>query len=129
MPNVPTEVATVDFGVYGAGNTNDIVHFKNGDVIVAWIDYLGKGQGNLASSGGGGGTVGKAQLTTSANPTDTITIFGFSAASVASLMPTNALAAAMMAAGKVETLSKSTNTLVISHPATAGATFDIVAVL
>jgi hypothetical protein len=71
------------------------------------------------------GNVLVGSLTTTASATDTVTLTGVTASSHVSLTATNAAAAAMIAATYVS--SKSANTLVITHPASSGATFDIIA--
>ena len=63
------------------------------------------------------------KLVTSANPTDTISLVGVSTSSAISVTPTNSVAAAMTG---VYVSGKSRNKVTISHPSTAGGTFDII---
>jgi hypothetical protein len=66
-----------------------------------------------------------ASLTTTANTSDIVSIPGFVSTGHVSLTATNAAAAATIATTYVS--SKSANSITITHPATANATFDIVA--
>ena len=64
-----------------------------------------------------------AVLTTTANTTDTISIVGVMSTSTVSLTATNSVAAAM--AG-VYVSAKFKNSITVTHPATAGGTFDVI---
>jgi hypothetical protein len=72
---------------------------------------------------------GAASFTTTGTSSDSLTIYGVQAASQIIVTPTNALAAADVAAGNVYVSSKSQNTVVIAHGTTATMTFDIIAIL
>src|ERR1700690_624505 len=73
-----------------------------------------------------GGATG-ASFTTTAATSDTVSVTGVTSSSFVALFPTNAIAAAMVAAGGTYVSSVSTGTVVVTHPNTSGATFDIVA--
>jgi len=64
-------------------------------------------------------------FTTTASASDVVALNGITASSHVSLTPTNSAAAAMIASVYVS--SKSANSLTVTHTATAGATFDIIA--
>ena len=74
------------------------------------------------------GTAG-ASFTTTGTTSDTLTIYGVQAGSQVMITPTNASAAADIAAGNVYVSSKSPNTVVITHGNTSGMTFDVLAVI
>ena len=63
-------------------------------------------------------------LTTSSATADTVSITGILSTSHASLQPTNASAATMLTSTYVS--SKAAGSITITHPATAGATFDVI---
>lgn len=62
-------------------------------------------------------------LTTTANTSDVVSIVGIIPTSHVSLQPTNSAASTMYTSTYVS--AKSSGTVTISHPATSGATFDI----
>jgi hypothetical protein len=66
-----------------------------------------------------------ASLTTTANATDVVSIPGFTGSGHVSLTATNSTAAGMIASTYVS--AKGTNSITVTHPSTANATFDIVA--
>ena len=63
-------------------------------------------------------------LTTTAAASDTVSITGILATSHVSLAPTNAAAAAM--SGLIYVSAKAAGSVTITHPVTAGATFDLI---
>lgn len=65
-----------------------------------------------------------ASLTTTANTTDTVILAGALSTSHFSVQPTNAAAATMLTSTYIS--SKSAGSFVVTHPATAAATFDII---
>lgn len=108
-----------------------------GTVVTATSQFTGPGTGLTGTAaalsiGGNAATATTAtngvlvgSFTTTASVTDTVTITGVTASSHVALTATNAAACAMIAATYVS--SKSANTLVITHTASSGATFDIIA--
>ena len=66
-------------------------------------------------------------LTTTSNATDTVSITGILAGSHVTLQPTNSTAAAMIYASPgVYVSAKAAGSITITHPTTAGATFDLI---
>lgn len=65
-------------------------------------------------------------LTTTASTTDTVTLAGILSTSHVSLTPTNSTASTMYATSAPYVSSKSAGSLVVTHPATANATFDLI---
>lgn len=63
-------------------------------------------------------------LTTTNNVSDIVTLAGILTTSHVSLQPTNSAAASMYASTYVS--SKSTGSITVTHPASAGATFDVI---
>jgi hypothetical protein len=63
-------------------------------------------------------------LTTSGNATDTVSLAGILSTSHVSLQPTNSSAAAMLTSTYVS--AKTAGSITVTHPATSGATFDII---
>jgi hypothetical protein len=63
-------------------------------------------------------------LTTTANTTDTVSIAGILSTSHVAMQPTNASAATMY--GSTYVSAKSAGSITVTHPATSGATFDII---
>lgn len=74
---------------------------------------------NIAQNGPLVGT-----LTTTANPTDVVSIIGVTSSSHVSLTATNSAAAGMIASTYVS--AKSAGSITVTHPSTASATFDII---
>jgi hypothetical protein len=66
-----------------------------------------------------------ASFTTTANPTDTVTLPGFLSGGHVSLTPTNGIAAGM--SGSVYVSTKSNGSFIVTHPSTANGTFDVIA--
>jgi hypothetical protein len=80
-----------------------------------WPDIFPSGDGGVPVSG---------SLTTSAAASDSVTIYGVTGGSHCSLAPTNASAASGMASSYISGVG--TNSVTVTHSATAGMTFDIV---
>ena len=89
--------------------TETISSPNSGDVIIPNIGINGPIVGSL---------------TTTANTTDTVSITGVLATSHVSITPTNATAATIF--GGVYVSAKAAGSITITHPATAGATFDLI---
>lgn len=96
-------------------------YFKN-DVTAPTLSAnrtttLADGAGSVAISG---------SFTTTAAASDTVSILGVTSSSHVSLTPTNAIAAAMIAAGTVYVSSVSAGSVTVTHSSTSGGTFHIV---
>lgn len=82
---------------------------------VGWPDVFPSGKGGVPVSGA---------LTTTAAASDNATIYGVTSSSHCSLTPTNAAAASGLTSSYISAVT--TNSVTVSHAATAGMTFDIV---
>lgn len=83
--------------------------------------------GTLAIQGGGASAVVFAQqVTTTASSSDTYAISGATSLTAVTLFPANASAAVMLATGEVSA-TVSGASVTITHPATSGAIFNLIA--
>lgn len=104
-----------------AGTPNLITGYKIGILSVSGSEQNGSiGQDNSV-----GQWAISQSFTTTNETSDTVTINGATTKSRVCLTPTNASAAADVAAGNVYVSAKTTNQITVTHGATAGETFDI----